>query len=479
MSLVFHAQYRRSDTEERRCDLVSRLGASRDPATAEPLGRMLEAERNAPVLQCFLIKALCEEGSPAALERVLDSLKLRRIDPCVPLFTRRILAFVQNPKGLAWMSTRAWKEQPELREDLAWALAKASAWKDPAFFLDHLGPLREKDARLRAAAAAGLCRLSDPHTAEAVLQAAVIEDDPAVLMRLLPAAGRLLPGRALPLLERMIQHPDLRARLGALEGLSFAAASPSAREQALALLVSALARETGRLRADAARFLEAATGKVFGTDAGQWKAFLKEQGTPLPEGFEEVHTRTPRHLGVEMPSRHIVFLIETSREMVEDRATYRPSDRLDRAKKDLLKRIEALPPEASFSVVSYGQAVTRWKALLTAATPQAKAEARAWVQKLAGNGWPDLGAGLQTAWDLDCAKADTVVLVAAGQPIERGVPVQFLGALRYPFALRDWVVLQERARSVTLHVVGVGSSADKKVLKDLAAATGGTYRSID
>ena len=476
----FLAQYRRSDPEDKRCALVARLGAGRDPAAADVLGPMLANEQSYPYLQCYIVMALCDEGSPASLQRALDGLRpSARRDPCIPLFTRRVLTSVRNPKGLSWMATQAWKE-PELREDLAWALAQNLAWKDPAFFLDHLGPRREKEPRLRAAAASGLCRLDDPRTAEAVLQAALVEEEPGVLMRLLPAAGRLAPPRALPLLERGIRHPDVRARLGALEGLSWAASDKSVREPALALLVQALSSETGRLRADAARALEAQTGKTFGTDASQWKAWLKGNGIPLPPGFQEVQTHTPRHLGVEMPSRRIVFLVETSQEMIEDRTTRQPSDRLARVKKDLQKRIEALPPDVSFDVVAYGQSVFRWKPEMTPATKAAKDEARAWVNRLAGSGLPDLGAGLQAAWDLGGAEpADTVVLVAAGQPVERGTLIQFSGPLHFSFSLSDWVALQQRYRSVVLHTVGVGTSANKQVLKDLAAAAGGTYRTID
>ncbi len=483
----FRTQYRRSDPEDRRCDLVARLGAARDPEAAEPLSRLLEKERSYPCLQCFIVRALCEEGSPAALESVLGVLREHgaRLDPCVPLFTRRALGSVQNPKGLAWMTTRAWKDVPELREDILWALARNTAWKDPAFFLDHLPERREKDPRLRAAAAEGLRRLAAPVTAEAVLLSAQIEPSPAVLMRLLPAAGRLLPERALPLLERMSRHPDLRARLGAIEGLAASAAASGAQkivqEQSLSLLVQILARENGRLRADAARCLEALTGKAFGTDAPEWRTYLQERGTALPAGFQEVGTKAPKHLGVEMPSRRIVFLVEVSQEMVENRLTRQRSERLDKAKKELLKRIDELPPDADFAVVAFGPAVQRWREGISAGTPEARASARAWVKQLAGHGPPDLGAGLQAAWDMGGGEgqADTVVLVASGQPMERGATTLFAGELRYPFALLDWISLQGRSRSVVLHTVGVGNAADKKVLKSLAEATGGTYRAID
>ncbi len=481
----FLGQYRRGDPEARRCELVSRLGAARDPAAVETLARLLQSERSFPCLQCYAIKALCEEGSPAALGAVLTCLSDRRLDPCVPLFARRALATVQNPKGLAWMKSQAWKEA-ERREDLAWALAQDQAWRDSAFFLDHLDAAKEKDFRLRAASALGLCRLNDPDSADAVLLAAQQEEEPAVLLRLLPAAGRLCRARALPLFERRLQHPDPRARLGALEGLAWMAADKDSGKEALGLLVQALGREGGRLRADAARFLEAVTGKTFGLDVAQWRTFLQQRGAPLPEGFQEAHTETPKHLGVDMPSQRVVFLVETSSEMIRDRATAQLSDRLDRAKKELLKRIEALPDDAVFGVIAYGQSVSRWHETMVQATPAAKVQARAWVAKLAGSGWPDPGAGLQAAWALggagagpEVSGADTVVLVGAGTPVDRGLPVQFSGALRYPFALPDWVALQGRYRSVVLHTVGIGTSADKKTLKDLAAATGGTYRNID
>ena len=178
-----------------------------------------------------------------------------------------------------------------------------------------------------------------------------------------------------------------------------------------------------------------------------------------------------------------LFLIETSGEMVRDRNTLQPSDRLERAKREVLKRIESLPQDVFFGVVSFGGTASRWHEGMTLAAPQAKADAHAWVTKLAGCGWPDLGVGLQAAWGMgtgtDETPADTVVLVAAGTPVDHGRPVEFSGILHDPDTLTDWLAMQGRYRNVILHAVGVGSSADKQLLKDLVAATGGTYRNID
>ncbi len=477
---AFQAAYRRSLSEEARRNLIVAVGRSGNPRALEPLGRLLREERSSPHLQAWIVKTLCESlGTPEALQRVADCRRDAKTSPVVALVIEQCLGAVRNPQGLAWMATAGLKERG-LRESMAWGLARAEDFKDPGPLLTRLAASDEKDWRIRAAAAAGLARIADAKAAAPVLAALKTETAAPVRRHLLSAAGCLDPAGALPFLRAALSDPDQRVRLGAIEGLAGCLRQPAQRDQALGLLVETLTRERSRLRGDAACVLEWGTGQKFGLDVPSWRAYLQELGIP-PSAGEAAVTPVAEYFGLQMPSRRIVFVLEASLAMTWDRHTLQPVDRLARAKRELAKMIDALPPETRFGIVAFGISGVRWRDALSAATPEHRQAAKVWVEQQGGTGWPDFGVGLATAWGLGLPArgsdappedlgADTVVLVSNGEPLKGELMAN---------DLHRWIMVQARTRSVVVHTVGIGSGSDKGFLTNLALQTGGSFRNVD
>lgn len=476
----FQAAYRRSQPEEVRKDLIVAVGRSGDSRAARPLGRLLREERSSPYLQAWIVKTLCESlGSPEALKLAGDSLMDTKTSPVVALVVEQCLGTVRNPEGLAWMASAGLKDRG-LRESVAWGLARAEAFKDPAPLLAHLALPDEKDWRIRAAAASGLARIADAKASAAVL--AALETEPAAPVRryLLSAAGRLDPAGALTLLRAALSDPDQRVRLGAIEGLAGCLRQGAQRGQALGLLVETLTRDRGRLRGDAARVLEWGTGRKFGLDVPSWRAYLQELGITPPAGKAAV-TPVAEYFGLRMPSRRIVFVLEASLAMTWDRLTRQPVDRLARAKREMAKMVDALPAGTEFGIVAFGLAGVRWRDALSSATGEHKQAAKVWIGQQGGTGWPDFAVGLGAAWSLGLpAKtsdappedlgADTLVLVSNGEPLKGDLLAN---------DLHRWIMVQGRYRSVVVHTIGIGSGGDKGFLTNLALQTGGSFRNVD
>lgn len=134
---------------------------------------------------------------------------------------------------------------------------------------------------------------------------------------------------------------------------------------------------------------------------------------PEPEQADE---KPPTIYGSETPSgsRSIFFVLDISGSMGLDLDS-EWLDRLGRAKRELTRAIQTLPPAWSFGVIAYDCDVYAWRDTLTAADKANKDSACAWVSGLKPQG--ATGTGLAVGTALARARDNMlVILLTDGDP---------------------------------------------------------------
>ena len=294
-------------------------------------------------------------------------------------------------------------------------------------------------------------------------------------------------------------------------------------------LVEALAKEKGRLRTDLDEDLHALFGVRFYGDAGMWRRWLADNadavaaksaaaagardrplgpldgwagnpgGAGTKEGVapeaEEGRNRTSSFYGIDTTSNRVLFVVDISRSMLDPSVARPPTAtggasrfaspeggaRIDVARWQLHRAVEALPEDAVFNLVVFSESYRSWKEGMTAASARNKAAAHAFIDALPPNGTTNIADSLDEAFDLAGAgplavpgakdppglAVDTVFLLSDGNP-NRGRLCD-LGALLESVAARNL-----RAR-IVFHAVGIGEVAGSEFLRDLAGRTGGRY----
>lgn len=179
-------------------------------------------------------------------------------------------------------------------------------------------------------------------------------------------------------------------------------------------LMDTLNRETGGLQIDLMNALKAVTGKDFGTDRDAWWAWYREfRKAEAGEEGEAKENKVPRSrpvFGVDLFSRQIIFVLDTSVSMREEiekdevEKIRRPitgkdrdaedeekdpdinwdevKTRLDLARAELIRTIRRLHHEAWFTIVTYSTEVIVWKPELVKADKKTKDEAIAMLKTL-------------------------------------------------------------------------------------------------
>jgi hypothetical protein len=340
-------------------------------------------------------------------------------------------------------------------------------FEDPARLRDLEGALRDRDAAVREAALAALARLREA-AADARRSLAAALDDPRWTTRL--AAARALASMADP--------------------------------EAVDLLVARLPKEEGRLKSDVAGLLRALTGQAFEEPEG-WTWWWKEnraayagggktlvppgEGAPPPPAGEGEGVS---YYGITTRSRRILYVIDVSGSMTKPGASSPDVPKVDEAKKELLRSIRTLEAGSAFTVFAFHDAVRKWKPGLVKATPEAREEARRWVEALDASAWTNTHAALEEALRASVADprnsmgedyglaADTIFLLTDGSPTTpTGAVKDGAGRPVWPAvleAVRGW----NREKRVVIHAIGVGPAINASFLSALASENGGTFVTV-
>ena len=215
-------------------------------------------------------------------------------------------------------------------------------------------------------------------------------------------------------------------------------------------------------------------------------------------------------VGVETPSRSILFVIDVSgsmEDLVVDREQFQDGDypswaRMDIVKTELARTIEGLESYVKFGIISFATDTKRWKKKLVPANVVNKSSALDFVMKLeplGGNSKIDLPLiGLGAGPDLSAGKTNTYGALAQALGIEdeksRAVKsgskekytvevdtVFFLSDGRPTYGkyietreILDRITEGNLLRKVVLHTIAIGNF-DKGFMRSLAVKNGGVF----
>lgn len=282
------------------------------------------------------------------------------------------------------------------------------------------------------------------------------------------------------LFRERLSHPDWSTRLIALHALE------DQRDVALlGPIVEQMQSESGRMSIEFGDTLFRLTGEPFGDSAAVWKRWYDSEGKDakiidesevesLLAMAEERRLKAvsgAEFFGIRIESHRVAFVIDVSGSMQEPtrgRYVNEPGKpRIEVAKAELSKAIEALEENALFNILPFSAGVEMWiPDGVEASKESTREEALEYVGRLGPFGGTNLFGGLEAAFeDQD---VDTIFVLSDGEPS--------VGDIIDPQLIREAVEEMNATRNVVIHAVSVG--LDLEILRWLAEDTGGTYVGI-
>ncbi|MEM9379280.1 MAG: HEAT repeat domain-containing protein [Planctomycetota bacterium] len=280
-----------------------------------------------------------------------------------------------------------------------------------------------------------------------------------------------------PLFLEALKNENWSTRLIALKALE----EQRSREY-LAPIVEQMQSETGRLQIEFGEALFRLTGQTFGKRAGTWKRWLEDEGDDVEIISEEeveqlIAAAEERRLkeisnasffGIRIESHRVLFILDVSGSMNEPlRAEYigesgRP--RIDYAKDELLKAINALEANALFNIAPFSGGVESWlEDGIASADEMTREDATIYVERLGANGGTNLFGAIE--FGFEDPDVDTIFILSDGVPS--------VGDIIDPQLIRDEIELMNETRNIVINTIAVGGSL--QILEWLAEDSGGSY----
>lgn len=286
----------------------------------------------------------------------------------------------------------------------------------------------------------------------------------------------------LDLLVEALGHGDWSTRLVAVQRLT-----DLRRKEAIEPLIDLLEEEAGRLQVEVAEALWSLTGQPFEDRASAWQAWWKESrsGFQVP-GIEEIErlaaereeqrlrrtTLVPEFFGVRIESTRVLFVLDVSGSMNwelggEESTRFEPL-RIDIARRELIRTLGELPPEALFNLIIFSGGVASWQeGGVFGARESSREDALEFIERIGAGGGTNVHAALRVAFD--DPEVDTIVLLSDGEPS--------VGKILDPQLLREEVASWNRERGIVIHTVAVGG--ELSLLEWLAEDSGGSHVRFD
>lgn len=361
---------------------------------------------------------------------------------------------------------------------------------------------------VRLAAAESARDLAHPRSLDAMRLRLHVEADGAVAQVLVEAIQRVLDHhtaevdtaaarRAISTAVEAIGRTDWRTDLAVVE-LVARYRTAVAVEPLIGILARFVERPdavaagklSGILRHRTYEVLGSLTGALIPIDRpDDWRAFWeRERGAfqlaaPREPSTSEARTTTG-FFGIPVFGSRVAFVIDTSGSM---RAPYRPlgdartggrdaetASRLEWAKHELMRTVEALPADAHFNVIAFAGDVQRWREAPVPNSPRARTALRERLGALSAEGGTNIFGALQSALEFRDVRygqrnetgVDEVFLLSDGEPSAGDVVV--------PKEIVELITEINRFDCVRIHTVYMGG-ADSWFMQRLAAQNGGRY----
>jgi hypothetical protein len=234
-------------------------------------------------------------------------------------------------------------------------------------------------------------------------------------------------------------------------------------------LIDLVERLDGEIRSRVCEHLEIITSARNGTDAQRGKAWWGENRKafryPTAEAIAAAAAK-PRdeaasYYGIPIAARRVIFVIDISGSM--------SGERLDSAKKGLIKAIEKLPGKSEFNILVFSSRVALWNSKPLVADNDVKKKASEFVENLVAQGATCTYDALDAAMSL---QPESIYLLTDGAPTSGQYVLldDILGAVRS----------QNRLLGCSIHTIGVGIGPNEAnlelFLKRMAAQNHGQYR---
>ena len=291
--------------------------------------------------------------------------------------------------------------------------------------------------------------------------------------------------------------------------------------EAVGPLIAALEHETGRLRKDIDDALHALTKAQFFGDVALWKNWWKQnKARVLAEAAKRPHKEplglpsawkrrgskagsddskrkgfTSAFYGIPTVSKRVLFLIDISRSMT-DPSQARPattttkrkktrypapkgSAKIDIAKWQLHRAVEALPKDALFNILVYSESYKVWESAPVPAKNSNKSKAHKFIESIHANGVTNICDSIDKGFELAGTAlyaydpknaeppADTLYLLSDGDPNR--------GRITDLDRLLEDIRRRNPPGALVIHAVGIGEAAGSSFLRALAEENGGRY----
>jgi hypothetical protein len=363
--------------------------------------------------------------------------------------------------------------------------------RDAIAFLGQETLLRNKDGRVREFAARVLGKIADRGQVPGLAKA-LKDKEPPVRAAALLSLGAMRAEEVFAEVLATLPDKDWTVRSAAIETLGklldYRAVEP---------LLARMKVEEERLAEDCAEALEKITGQKFGRSLetwGRWWADHRERALrgerldlPKEEPKPEETMGDRYYHGIPVRSARTVFILDVSESMAYSTQEFQEKpksgepSRLDLAKRELLKAVANYDPKGSFGIVAFHSVIVLWRPRTVPATPQMKADAKAFIDPLVPTGTTNIYGALETAFRMAGMglsdkyyepAVDTIFLLSDGAPTNEDLTDD--SPDRILRAVRDW----NRLGRVKIHTVGLkGHSAE--FMSALAHENNGIYASRD
>ena len=289
--------------------------------------------------------------------------------------------------------------------------------------------------------------------------------------------ARLGRDNQMDLFVGLLGHADWSTRFAALQALE------RLREpEVVAPIVNQMQSETGRMAVEFGEALFRLTGESFGKRGETWKRWLDDQEgeieliaeSELDEIVAEKEEERLKQLtsakffGIRIESHRVLFIVDVSGSMNEPmRSRYvgesgRP--RIEIAKEELSRAVEALEDNALFNILAFSGGVETWlEEGVASSKSKTREEALEYVDRLGALGGTNLYGALSAAFEDE--DIDTIFVLSDGEPS--------VGDLIDPQLIREAVQDMNETRGIVINTIAIGGSLE--VLEWLAEDSGGTH----
>jgi HEAT repeat protein len=339
--------------------------------------------------------------------------------------------------------------------------------------------LQEKSLDLKAAALSALAEIRDMRALEPILKMA---KSPDIRLKLLAVnvLGSFPDSRSLKAAVKALKSRRWQLQVAAVKAIA-----QMRRKEGITALIRAMKKAKGRVRSDILDALRRLTGADLGYEPEDWSAWwgkvkgdfvMPEEKPETEKGREKkvcgrTAVRNPVYHGMEVSSKRVIFLIDTSGSMSGPMKPNRSGggaggggpNKMEVAKKELLKVIAALKSDVWFNVFEFNTGYKRWQKSLVKATARNKQAAVAFVSRMRPMGGTNIYDPLETA--LQDRHVDTVYLLSDGAPGS--------GKFVQPKRIREEIRRLNRFRNVKINTISF--NGNRSFMEGLAKDNGGTF----